>query len=233
MTLIPHGQSAGRGSGGPPPRPRPRRSAPRADGCVRRVAVNVRRGGRAEACCRSHSRRMTTEISIPRNRPGGDVTAMEGVSVDRCHGQRCRTAAAVGAQRGRPCGMCRHGQATGRGSEGPPPRRMSALRADSCGGTSLRTSDGEGGARPVAADNAAGRPRQTSPRADGRAGVPLGASGKEGRGGGGPSLRRSAPRAHGHRRMSLQSPWEGHSDRFPCTDGRAGMSPRQAAGRGS
>ena len=79
--------------------------------------------------------------------------------------------------------MCRHGQVSGRRSGGPPPRQMSALRADSCGGTSLRTSDGEGGARPVAADNAAGRPRQTSPRADGRAGVSPGASGKEGRGG--------------------------------------------------
>ena len=51
MTLIHHGQSAGRGGGDPPPRPQPRRLAPCADGCAGYVAVDVRRGGGAEVRC--------------------------------------------------------------------------------------------------------------------------------------------------------------------------------------
>ena len=215
MTLIPNGQLVGRGSRDPPLRPRLQRSAPRVDGRMGCVAVDVRRGGGAEARCRKRSRGMATEINAPRGRPGGDVTAMGGVSVAHRHERRPGTAAAIGAQRGRPCGMCRHRQVSGRGSGGPPPRRMSALRAGSCGGTSLRTSGGEGGARPVAANNAAGLPRRTSPCANGRAGVSPQTIG-EGRGSGGLSLRRSAPRANGRGGMSLRRPREGRSDSHPA-----------------
>ena len=109
-------------------------------------------------------------------------------------GQDRETATTIGAQRGRPCGTCRCGRAAGRGSGGPSPRRTSAPRADSRGGTSPRTSSGEGEQRSAAAadisapreqprgnitmderrgggsaaapvDDAAGRPWRTSPRA--------------------------------------------------------------------
>ena len=129
--------------------------------------------------------------------------------------------------------MCRHGQAAGRGSGGPPPRRMSAPRADSCGGTSPWTCGGEGGARSVAADDAATRPWQTSTHVDGRAGVSPRTSGEEGRGSGIPSLRRLAPRANGRGRMSLRRPRDSRSNCRPARTAARVCHRGQAMGRES
>ena len=91
------------------------------------------------------------------------------------HGRE--TAAEISAPRGRSCGVCRRGRAAGRGSGGPLPHTQPRDgRGDerpartAGGGTSARTSDGEGAAWPAAADAAAGRPRRSAPRAVGRAG---------------------------------------------------------------
>ena len=73
----------------------------------------------------------------------------------------------------------------------------SATREDGCGGTSPRTSSGQGEPRPAAAPTAAGQPRRSVPRADGHGGTALRTS--CGEGGCGPPQLTKQRDGHNHR----------------------------------
>ena len=68
-------------------------------------------------------------------------------------------------------------------------RHLGGGRETAAGGTSLRTCGGERERRPTAADAAAGRPRRSAPRVDGRASMSPRTCAGEGRDSGGPPAR--------------------------------------------
>ena len=161
-------------------------SAPRGwpQGCV---ATNERRGGEGGR------RSAAAEISAPRERPRGDVTAEaagrpweSSPCADGRAGMSPRrgrvTATEISALRGRPRVVSpRTSGAEGSWSGGPPPRtRLAGLWGD------------------IAAA-AAGRPRGSAPRADGRGVVSPRTSGTEGRGSGAAATD-GAPSGIGRRR---------------------------------